>query len=168
MGHGRGQKPYWNILAMQFLRKIIICMNNEHTKRLNEEDKDYLIDLKNAKANPKNIATCLNQKTGRQYNSKDVRNLIKKIDDSEVDKPKAEEILGKIKDAGGNVSYTKDANKRVDALWIQTGDMVEMLKKEKPRLFQNDTTFGRFLMNFIINVITVIFQEHRERAISCI
>ena len=117
---------------------------HEHTKRLQEEDRDYLKDLMNAKANPKNIAACLSQKTGKQYNGQDVRNLIKKIDESDLCKPKAEEILGKIKDAGGNVLFTKDANKQVDVLWIQTADMVNMLKKEKPRLFQNDTTFGKF------------------------
>ena len=31
----------------------------------------------------------------------------------------------------------------MDVLWIQTADMVNMLSKEKPRLFQNDPTFGK-------------------------
>ena len=93
---------------------------HEHTKRLQEEDRDYLKDLMNAKANPKNIAACLSQKTGKQYNGQDVRNLIKKIDESDLCKPKAEEILRKIKDAGGNVLFTKDVNKQVDVLWIPT------------------------------------------------
>ena len=102
------------------------------------------LSLKNAKANANNIATCLNQKTGKIFSGRDVRNLIKKIEDNDLNPPKAEDILAKIKDAGGRVSYTKNAENLVDVLWIQTADMVNMLGKEKPRLFQNDTTFGKF------------------------
>ena len=119
---------------------------HEHTKRLNEDDKDYVKELLTAKANPNNIATCLNQKTGKLYSGQDVRNLIKKINDNETDNPKAEDILGKIQDAGGRVAYTKNSENFVDVLWIQTADMVHMLNKEKPRLFQNDTTFGKLIL----------------------
>ena len=116
---------------------------HEHTKRLNENDKDYVKELVTAKANANNIAACLNSKTGKLYSGQDVRNLIKKINANEMDNPKAEDILGKIKDAGGRVAYTKNGDGFVDVLWIQTADMVDMLNKEKPRLFQNDTTFGK-------------------------
>ena len=116
---------------------------HEHTKRLNDEDQEYLKDLHNAKANANNIATCLNQKTGKIFSGRDVRNLIKKIEDNDLNPPKAEDILAKIKDAGGRVSYTKNTENLVDVLWIQTADMVNMLGQEKPRLFQNDTTFGK-------------------------
>jgi hypothetical protein len=68
------------------------------------------------------------------FAGQDVRNLIKKIGESDLSTPKAEEILGRIKDAGGVVSYTRDSNNFVDVLWIQTADMVDMLKKERPRL----------------------------------
>ena len=44
-----------------------------------------------------------------------------------------------------NQNYSKDPNKYVDVLWIQTADMVSMLKTEKPRLFQCDTTFGEII-----------------------
>ena len=64
------------------------------------------------------------------------------MDDADITKPKAEEILAKVKDAGGNVNFSKDSTKNVDVLRIQTQDMVAMLKTEKPRLFQCDTTFG--------------------------
>ena len=114
-----------------------------HTKRLKDEDTDYLKELKSLKANSNNIAACLSHKTGKNFNSQDVRNLIKKIDNTDNDKPKAEEVLAKIKDAGGNINFSKDDNKCVDVLWIQTADMVTMLRKEKPRLFQCDTTFGK-------------------------
>ena len=121
---------------------------HEHTKRLDDGDKEYVKELLNAKANASNIATCLNKKTGKNYNGQDVRNLIKKIGESDLSTPKAEEILGRIKDAGGVVSYTRDSNNFVDVLWIQTADMVDMLKKERPRLFQHDTTFGEFCCHF--------------------
>ena len=75
-----------------------------------------------------------------------MRNLIKKINDNETDNQKAEDILGKIQDAGGRVAYTKNSENFVDVLWIQTADMVHMLNKEKPRLFQNDTTFGKLIL----------------------
>ena len=61
--------------------------------------------------------------------------MIKIIDDSDINKPKAEEVLAKIKDPGGNVNYSKDPNKYVEVLWIQTADMIPMLKTETPRLF---------------------------------
>ena len=104
--------------------------------------KEYVKDLLNAKANAANIATCLNQKTGKSYNGQDVRSIIKKISETDINSPKAEEILAKIKDGGGVVSYSRDNNNFVDVLWIQTADMVNMLKNEKPRMFQHDTTFG--------------------------
>ena len=81
--------------------------------------------------------------TLKEFSTRDVRNVIKKIDNSDLNKPTAEKILVKIKDDGGNINFSKDANRSVDVLWIQTADMVAMLKKEKPRLFQCDTTFGK-------------------------
>ena len=69
--------------------------------------------------------------------------MIKKIDDSDLSKPTAEKLLAKIKDDGENINFSKDANRSVDVLWIQTADMVAMLKKERPSLFQCDTIFGK-------------------------
>ena len=74
-----------------------------------------------------------------------MRNLIKKIYDSDIKKQKAEEVLAKSKDAGGNVSYSKDANKYVEVLWIQSADM---LKTEKPRLFNATLHLVRFIFGY--------------------
>ena len=66
--------------------------SHEHNKRLNEEDKDYLKELHKAKANPKNIADSLSNKTGRNYSSQDVRNIIKTVVETDLNTPKAEVI----------------------------------------------------------------------------
>ena len=115
-----------------------------HTRKLNDDDKEYVKELMTAKVTSNNIATCLNQRTGKEFTGQDVRNLIKTINENDIDKPKAEDILASIKDAGGRVFYSKNDENKVSVLWIQTADMVNMLEKEKPRLFQNDTTFGEF------------------------
>ena len=52
--------------------------SHAHTKRLTEADQCYLKELIDTKANPANIASCLNQKSGKNFTGQDVRNLIKK------------------------------------------------------------------------------------------
>ena len=61
---------------------------HEHTKRLNDDDKE----LKDVKVNNKNIAACLSNKSGKNFKSQDVRNLIKKIDDSDDQQNKRRSI----------------------------------------------------------------------------
>ena len=105
----------------------------------------------------------LEPKTGKSYNGQDVRNIIKKISETDINSPKAEEILAKIKDGGGVVSYSRDNNNFVDVLWIQTADMVNMLKNEKPRLFQHDTTFGELSFNFLnLNYVKCFAGTQKE------
>ena len=106
---------------------------HEHTKRLNNEEQDYLKELLETKANTNNVAACLNRKTGKHFNGQDVRNLIRKINDTNSDEPKSEDILTKIKNDGGFVSYTRDENNFVDVLFIQTSEMVRMLKKRETK-----------------------------------
>ena len=60
-----------------------------------------------AKVTSNNIATYLNQRTGKELSGQDIRNLIKIIKEKDVDKPKAEDILANIKEAGGRVFYSK-------------------------------------------------------------
>ena len=86
-----------------------------------------------------------NRERTKELSGQDIRNLIKTIKEKNIDKPKAEDILSNITDAGGRVFYSENDKNNVSVLWIQTVDMVHMLEKEKPRLFQNDTTFGKFL-----------------------
>ena len=114
---------------------------HQQNKRLNEEEKVYLKELIKTNTSARNIADCLSQRTGKEYSRLDAHNLIRKLSD-EDDSPSAEAILANIKDAGGNVSYSKDENKCVDVLFFQTHDMVDMLKNENPRVYQSDTTFG--------------------------
>ena len=73
---------------------------HEHTKKLNDNDKEYVKELMTAKVTSNDIATCLNQKTGKEFSGQDVRNLIKTIKENDIDKPKAEDILENIKGAG--------------------------------------------------------------------
>ena len=81
-------------------------------------------------ASARNIAECLSQKTGKEYNRQDVHNLMKKIvDDKET--ITAEAVLGNLKDNGGNVLYSRDDSSCVDVLFFQTKDMIDLLKKEE-------------------------------------
>ena len=73
----------------------------------NDNDKEYVKELMTAKVTSNNIATCLNQRTGKELSGQDIRNLIKIIKEKDVDKPKAEDILANIKEAGGRVFYSK-------------------------------------------------------------
>ena len=117
--------------------------SHEHTKRLNEEEKVYVKDLTKVKANPRNIAACLKQRTGNDYSTQDVRNIIKNIEKTDFSVPKVDEVLAKIKAGGGIVRYIKDpVSGFVEVLLVQTRDMRELVKQEKPKFYQNDTTFG--------------------------
>ena len=117
--------------------------SHEHNKKLNEEEKEYLKELHRAKASAKNIADSISSKTGRNYSSQDVRNIIKTVTENDMDSPKAEQVLADIVNAGGFVRYHRDSvTNCIDVLYIQTADMREMLKNEKPNLFENDTTFN--------------------------
>ena len=98
--------------------------SHEHTKRLNEDEKAFVKDLTKVKANPRNIATCLKQKTGKDYSTQDVRNIIKNIEKTDFSVPKVEEVLAEIKGAGGVVRYVKDpVSGFVEVLLVQTRDM---------------------------------------------
>ena len=115
------------------------------TKRLDEEDEAYVKELLKTKASASNIAVCLSSKTGKDFTRKDVNNLMMKLDEKETEKPAVEKVLGDIQDAGGLVRYSRDAENSVDVLFLQTSDMKQMLKEEKLRLFQCDTTFCMYI-----------------------
>ena len=111
-------------------------------KRLDEEGEAYARELIKTKASATNIAACLSNKTGKDFTRKDINNLCMKLSDNEKISA-AEQVLGDIQDAGGLVRYSLDTENSVDVLFIQTQDMKEMFIKERPRLFQCDTTFGK-------------------------
>ena len=54
------------------------------------------------KAHPKNIASCLSERTGRSYSTQDLRNIIKSID----------EVLIGIEENGDMVRYIKNSVSR--------------------------------------------------------
>ena len=66
-------KHYGHIISKQEYYSL------EHTKRLTAEDQSYLKKLLSTKANPSNIAACLNQKNGKSFTGQDVRNLIREV-----------------------------------------------------------------------------------------
>lgn len=75
--------------------------SHEHTKRLSDKDKIYVKGLIKGKAHPKNIASCLSERTGRSYSTQDLRNIIKSIEENSEDKPKVDEVLIGIEENGG-------------------------------------------------------------------
>ena len=138
----------WTITKVNLEHFGHVVTENEyffHTqnRKLNNERKDYLRELLKTKASTKNVAACLSRKTGKEFNSKDVSNLIQKLKTEDFTKPSAESVLGKIQDDGGFVRYSRDTTGFVDVLYVQTAEMKQMMKREKPRVFQADTTFGK-------------------------
>ena len=114
-------------------------------RRLDDGGKAFLRELMTTNASHRNIADCLTQKTGKEYNRQDIQNLTRKLSEKDDGNLSVEAILGNIQDNGGNVNYSRDENQCVDVLMIQTHDMIDLLKQEKPRVFQSDTTFGPFV-----------------------
>ena len=118
-------------------------LSHQQARKLTEEDKQFVKGLINARTNPRNIADVLNERTGMQFTSQAVRNLINKIKGDAKDTKTVETVLGDIRDAGGDVRYRKeDETNNVDVLWIQTREMKNMLARCKPQVFECDTTFG--------------------------
>ena len=122
-------------------------------RRLDEGEKAYLKELMSTNASARNIAQCLSQKTGREYNCQDVQNLTRKLSEKDEEAPSVEAILGNIQDNGGNVTYSRYENNCVDVLMIQTHDMVDLLKRENPRVYQSDTTFGTSKEGYKLHVL---------------
>ena len=118
-------------------------LSHQQARKLFEEDKGFVKGLIKARTNARNIADVLSERTGINFPTQSVRNLINKIKDDDGDGKTVEKVLGDIRDAGGDVMYKKESNtNNVDVLWIQTKDMKNMLAKCRPLVFECDTTFN--------------------------
>merc|ERR1719319_1252403 len=113
------------------------------TKRLEDEDKDLLISLAQARAPNRKIAEILTQKTGSLYLPKDIVNLIQKFKNDISTKVNLEEDLAEIISEGGCVRWDKDPESGyINVLFIQTNQMKSTLADSKPTVLQCDTTFN--------------------------
>ena len=103
---------------------------------MDDDDKEFVKGLLRVRANPRNIADVLRERTGKDFKTQDVRNLISRIQQHE-ELSSVEEALAEIKDGGGEVRYRKEeGNDNVDVLWVQTADMKKQLIKIKPQVFE--------------------------------
>ena len=110
--------------------------SHQQARKLSEEDKGFVKGLIKARANARNIGDVLSERTGINFPTQSVRNLINRIKDDDEDGKTVEKVLGDIRDAGGDVMYRKESNtNNVDVLWIQTKDMKNMLAKCRPLVF---------------------------------
>ena len=75
----------------------------QQNKNITDNDKDIVHGLVDAQATNKNIAEVLAKKTGKPFNSQDVRNIVTRIKESSMDTASIEEVLADIKENGGNV-----------------------------------------------------------------
>ena len=117
--------------------------SHQQSRKLDEEDNDFVKELLKVKAYPRNIANALTERTGKDFTAQDVRNLTTRLKNTEENKTSVEESLGQIRDSGGEVRYKKEVDSNnVDVLWVQTKDMKDQLKQTKPLVFECDTTFG--------------------------
>ena len=99
--------------------------------------------MMNVHADPRNIATCLSQRTGHNYKPKDVQNIINKIKHHIKDTGVLEEHLAEIKSEGGTAQWSiNEETKCVEVLFIQTANMKKDLVTTRPFTWQADTTFS--------------------------
>ena len=102
-----------------------------------------MLGLVDAQATNKNIAEVLTKKTGKSFSSQDVRNIVTRIKDTNMNVETIEEVLAEIKEDAGDVKYKKkDGSNDVEVLFIQTETMIKGVVKNRPDLFESDTTFG--------------------------
>ena len=117
----------------------------QFVKHLTKEDINLVADLEKAKAKPRKIAQVLTERKGgkEKFTGKDVSNIIAKLKNkSEDDKP-LEDVLNEVIKEGGHVKVSKDPQTGyVDVIWLQTAAMIKQLAREKPLVFQSDTTFS--------------------------
>ena len=98
-----------------------------------------------------------------------VENIIKNIEKTDFSVPKVEEVLAEIKGAGGVVRYVKDpVSGFVEVLLVQTRDMRELVKQERPRFFQNDTTFGTQREGYKLHVPVYHSNTTDKWEVSCL
>ena len=113
-----------------------------HVKKLNKDDEEYVKGLMEARAAPRNIASCLSHRTGHLYTPRDAQNIIDKIKRHVKDGGILEQHLSEIKSEGGVALWSKNPETNfVETLFIQTADMKKELVTSRPFTFQADTTF---------------------------
>ena len=82
-------------------------------------------------------------RTGDQYKSKDIRNLLQKLKDKVANGDNLEKELDLLRNNGEIIRVDKDTNTRfVNSLCVQTKSMKESIARIKPTVFQSDTTFS--------------------------
>ena len=85
-------------------------LSHQQARKLSEEDKEFVKALIKARTNARKITDVLSERTGINFPSQSVRNLINKIMDDDGDGTTVEKVIGDIRDAGGDVMYRKESN----------------------------------------------------------
>ena len=120
----------------------VVYNTYRNVKKTSKEDEEYVAELAKAKAKNRIIAERFSERTGKNYKTKDINNLIRKIGLESEEGSCLEKDLESYITEGGYVQYRKDEDGYIDVLWIQTGYMKEAVTATKPRTFEVDTTFG--------------------------
>ena len=125
----------------------VVYNSYRNTKKISKEDEEYIAELGKAKAKNRIIAERISEKTGKNFKTKDINNLLRKFGNSEEDTCLEKDLQTYITE-GGDVQYRKDEDGYIDVLWIQTGYMKEAVTASQPRTFEVDTTFGTCEENY--------------------
>ena len=126
----------------------VVYNTYRNVKKTSKEDEEYVAELAKAKAKNRIIAERFSERTGKNYKTKDINNLIRKIGLESEEGSCLEKDLESYITEGGDVQYRKDEDGYIDVLWIQTGYMKEAVTATKPRTFEVDTTFGTCEENY--------------------
>ena len=112
-------------------------------KKLSDDDVEFVVLLAESKAPVRKIAEALSSRTGNNYKSKDVSNLLAKLKKENKDGTTFERVLESVRSSGGEVRIEKDKDSGyATVIWIQTNQMKKALSVTKPQVFQCDTTFS--------------------------
>ena len=70
--------------------------SHQQSRKLSDNDKEFVLGLLRVRANPRNIAVVLTERTGKDFKTQDVRNIITRIKDTEDRTTSVEDSLGQI------------------------------------------------------------------------
>jgi hypothetical protein len=85
--------------------------SHQQSRKLDDDDKEFVKGLLRVRANARNIEDVLTERTGKDFKTQDVRNLITRIKEDDENGSSVEDALGQIRDAGEKSGIKRKRNK---------------------------------------------------------
>ena len=108
-----------------------------------DEDEAFVLTLNSATARPSQIKRVLKEQRGKNFTTKKIQNLIRKLAPTDAEENVSfEDFLQKLEDEGGTVEWKCDPDETVSALFIATKSQKSSVISSQPAVIQLDTSFG--------------------------